>query len=310
MARAHADGPRGIEDLVRSVELAERANSPDALHTSLNNLANVLWQHGELDRASAALARAREAAERFGNSGGLVWLDIEDMLDRELRGDWDEALTAADAFLAQMADSRHYLQGPARDVRMLVLIGRGDVETAQREAELLLAHARAVQGEQIAPALADVARVLVAAGRRAEADTLISEVLEDHRDALGSHWLRELPLLLAELGRSDEYLAAVADLPRTLWLEAGASVARGELLEGADAYERLGARGAEAWARLLAAEALAARGLPDEAHDEAGRALAYFRKVRAAPYVRRGEALLVASPRTASGGGGPSASIS
>jgi hypothetical protein len=208
-----------------------------------------------------------------------------------------------------MDESRHFLQGPARDVRMLVLVGRGDVEAALHEAELLLPHARDVRGEQLPPGLADVARVFVAAGRRAEADELLTELLADHADDLGFHWLRDVPLLLAELGREDDYLAAAGEGQPTPWLKAGVAVARGELVAAADAYGRLGARATEAWARLLAAESLAAEGHEVEGRQQAARAAAYFREVRATPYLRRAEALLDSAAQAASGGGGPSASI-
>jgi hypothetical protein len=188
-------------------------------------------------------------------------------------------------------------------VRTIVFTARGELAAAEAEADLLLAHARDVTGEQLAPGLADAARTFYATGRRPEADELVTELLHDHRDDLGAHWLRELPLLLAEHGRADEYLAAAADARPSPWLDAGIAVARGVSADAADAYERIGARASEAWARLLTAEASG-----DAA--QAQRALEYFHSVRATPYVRRCEAVLGATPRAASGGIGPSASIS
>jgi tetratricopeptide (TPR) repeat protein len=295
MAHAANGDLRGIGELERSVEFAEASNSPDAIHSNLNNLANTQWTIGDLEGASASLARAREVNERFGHSGGLLWLDVEDMLDHELRGNWDEALARADAFLARAAGSKHYLDGPTRYVRALVFLGRGDLAAAQAEAELLLEHVREAGGEQLPSSLAFVARVLVAAGRQAEADALLEEVFRDHLASFASQWLRELPHLLVELGRGGEYLAAVANVPSSRWLEAGVAVAKGEFVEAAESYERIGARATEAWTRLLAAEALVAEGRRREADEQLGRALAFFRSVRAAPFVRRGELLLAAT---------------
>jgi tetratricopeptide (TPR) repeat protein len=308
MAHAALGDPEGIEELRRSVEFAEASSSPDAIHTALNNLANMQWLGGDLEGASASLARAREVDERFGNAGGLFWLDIEDMIDHELRGQWDEALAHADAFLERAGDSRHYLEGPVRFVRTLVFVARGELEAAQAEATLLLEHARDVQGEQIAPSLADAARVFVAAGRKAEADLLLAELFRDHRPSLGSAWLRELPLLLSELGRGDEYLAAAEGVPPSPWLDAGTAVAEGRFAEAAASYARFGARATEAWARVLAAEAFVADGRQDEADEQLDGALRFFRDARATPFVRRCEALAGASAQAASGGMGPSAS--
>ena len=303
LARVALGDAEGLELMRRSVELAEASKSPDAIHTALNNLANSQWRLGDLDGATASLARAREQNERFGSTAGLAWLDVEDMLDDELRGNWDAALGRADAFLEGLGGAKNYLEGPARDIRTVVFTSRGDVAAAEAEARLLLDHAREVTGEQIAPALADAARAFHAAGHRDEADELLAELLRDSADDLGSAWLRELPLFLVELGRADDYLTASEAASPSPWLDAGLAAARGELAEAADRYAAIGARATEAWARLLAAEKSG-----DEA--QAGRALEYFASVRATPYVRRCEALLGSSAQAASGGMGPSASIS
>ena len=114
----------------------------------------------------------------------------------------------ADAFLKGLGGTKNYLEGPARDIRTAVYTSRGDVAAAEAEARLLLDHAREVIGEQVAPALADAARAFHAAGHRDEADELLTELLRDSADDLGSAWLRELPLFLVELGRADDYLTA------------------------------------------------------------------------------------------------------
>jgi tetratricopeptide (TPR) repeat protein len=250
---------------------------------------------GDLDGASASLARAREVGERFGLSVGLLWLDVEDMLDDELRGNWDEALARAEAFLAREGGSKHYLDGPARYVRTLVFLGRGELAVVQAEAELLLEHVRETGGEQLPASLAFIARVFVGAGRQVEADALLDELFRDHVAFFAAQWLRELPHLLVELGRGGDYIAAAADIPSSPWLEAGLAVAKGEFVEAAESYERIGARATEAWTRLLAAEAFVAQGRRREADEQLARALAFYRAARATPFVRRGETLLAAT---------------
>jgi hypothetical protein len=75
--------------------------------------------------------------------------------------------------------------------------------------------------------------------------------------------------------------------PGHLWLEAGRSAAAGDLARASEIYGSMGARFAEAWAALLAAE----RG--DTSRLDA--ALAYFEKQQATPYVQRCRALMQAS---------------
>ena len=74
------------------------------------------------------------------------------------------------------------------------------------------------------------------------------------------------------------------------WRTAGVAAAQGDLVTAADAYERIGSKFVEAWARLLAAEA----GCPDS-DVQLARAQAYFERIGATPYLRRCEALLTAS---------------
>jgi tetratricopeptide (TPR) repeat protein len=217
------------------------------------------------------------------------------MLDDELRGNWDDALARAETFLAGAGGSKHYLDGPARYVRTLVFLGRGDLAGVQAEAELLLEHVRESGGEQLPSSLAFIARVFVAAGRQVEADALLAELFRDHVAFFPSQWLRELPHLLVELGRGGDYVAAAVDLPFSPWLEAGIAVAKGEFVEAAESYERIGARSTEAWTRLLAAEALVGQGRRHEADEQLARALAFFRQARATPFVGRGETLLAAT---------------
>ena len=287
--------PSGLDDLRRSVALAEAASSPDALHTAYNNLANMHWRLGQLDAASECLRHARLADERFGYTSGLRWLVAEDMLGHDLRGEWDEALRLADAVIAAAAESPHYHESSARMVRAEIRLGRGDLDGALSDSERGLALGREAKDAQLAgPALLFRARVLVGAGRQRETDELLVELLRGHD--LADCWLHHLPLLLAELGRGGEYLAALGDEhPATPWLEAGVAAASGELGKAAAVYEEIGARAAEAHARLLLAEVLLAEGRRPEADADLHRSLAYFRSIRATAFTSRGEALLTAT---------------
>ncbi len=295
MSRVCLGDPSGLDDLRRSVALAEAASSPENLHRAYNNLSNMHWRLGQLDAASECRRQARLADERFGYAAGLRWLVGEDMLDHDLRGEWDEALALADSVIAAAAESPHYHEGPARITRAEILLGRGDVDGALVDSERGLALAREAKDAQVlGPALLSRARVLVGAARQQEADGLLVELLRD--PDLADCFQHQLPLLLTELGRGREYLATLGDeQPATPWLEAGRAAASGDLRRAAAVYEEIGARAAEAQARLLLAEALIAERRRAEADAELARALAYFRSVRATAYTSRGEELLAAS---------------
>ena len=303
LARVALGDSEGLELMRRSVELAEASKSPDEIHTSLNNLANSQWRLGDLDGATESLARAREMNERFGSTAGLAWLDVEDMLDDELRGNWDAALSRAEAFLERLGGATNYLEGPVRDIRTVIFTSRGEVAAAEAEARLLLDHAREVTGEQLAPALADAARAFHAAGHRDEADALLAELLRDSADDLGSAWLRELPLFLVELGRADDYLTASEAASPSPWLDAG--------LGGRARRARGGGRPVCGDRRARDGGVVAVARGGEVRRRGAGRARARVLRLGARDAVRaamRGVARLAA--QAASGGMGPSASIS
>jgi hypothetical protein len=98
-----------------------------------------------------------------------------------------------------------------------------------------------------------------------------------------------------QLGRGGDYLAAAKDLPSTPWTEAARAAAGGDLGSAANLYARIGARAAEAEARLLHAEALVREGRRAEANAELDRALPYFRSVDAVAFIRRAERLVAAT---------------
>ncbi len=294
MARVTLGDRSGLDDLRRSVVLADASRSPETLHNAYNNLANMHWRLGQLEEASAALGKALAADERFGYAGGLQWLFGESMLDHHLRGEWDESLRMAGEIIAAAAESRHYHEAPARILRAEIQLGRGYLDDALTDTELGLALAREAGDDQVVgPARLHRGRALIAAGRRQEGEAFLSDLLEEND--LADPWLHQLPLLLAELGRGPEFLAALGDVPETPWIEAGREAAAGHFAEAAAAYATIGARAPEAQARLLYAEVLAGEGRRTEADAQLKPALLYFRSVRATALTRRGEALLAAT---------------
>src|SRR6185312_1675870 len=174
-------------------------------------------------------------------------------------------------------------------------IVQGDLALALRDSDRALEIAREVQDpQQLHPALLSRARALFNDGRRDESNTLLDELLAA-RPALNEYWFRELAWVLLEHGREAEYLEAAEGEAITPWLEAGLAVARHDFPAAAAHYERIGAKGTEAVARLHVAELLIGQGDRGAADAELRQARAFFLSEEADPYLRRCEALLAAA---------------
>jgi hypothetical protein len=283
MTRVYEGHPDGIVELEQSVERAAQAGSVFHTHSALNNLANALWHIGRLEEGSARIREARALCERYGFSTALAWNDAELVYDAMYRGDLDEVVAGATELLARRAEGSRYQERPVLATRARALLARGRLEEALGDAELALAGFRESGTDaQVAPyLLTGVAQCFRAAGREAEADALLAEAGPTDEDVY------DVPLELIELDRGSEYLAMTDGRPGHAWQEAGRAAASGDLAQAAEIYGRIGARYAEAWAALLAAE----RGETSRLES----ALAYFEEQHATPYVQRCRALLQAS---------------
>jgi hypothetical protein len=296
--RAARGDERGLADLERSVELGLKLNDPLIVHLGLNNLANMHWHFGRIAEGAGKLGLDREIQERFGltpESGNIRWLEGEEVLLLELSGAWRQCLAAAREYLEGLGDERYYMVGPILLASSIVRLALGDLPGALADSQRGLEFAREVgDPQQLHSALLDRARALVFDGRRREADELLNELLA-MSPQLNEWWFRDLPWLMLDLGREAEYLELVRAGPQTLWLEAGAAVAGRDFAAAASMYERAGAKGAEAVARLHAAEDAVAGGRRSQADAELARAQPFFEAERAEPYLRRCQALLAAA---------------
>jgi class 3 adenylate cyclase/tetratricopeptide (TPR) repeat protein len=285
MARARSGDLDGIEDIERAVERAERSGSIFHHHSALNNLANMLWSVGRLDEGSTRIHEARALCERYGFTSALLWNDAELAYDATYHGEIQAALAATNGFLANDWSQLGYQLRPILGTRALALLSLGRTGEALADAEQALAGVRESGADaQVAPfVLAIAAQCFRAAGRDTEADSLLVEAIAVGVDPDFFY----LALHLVELGRGDDYLALMEGVPDVVWLEAGRAAASGDLVRASEVYGAFGARLAEAWAALLAAE----RG--DTSRLDA--ALAYFEEQQATPYVERCRALMQAS---------------
>src|SRR4051812_18246888 len=171
-----------IADVEQSVERAAKAGSLFQLHSSLNNLANLLWQVGRLAEGSERIHEARALCERYGFASALTWNDAELVYDSFFRGDLEHAISLANSFLERGSDVVGYQLRPVLAVRALALLAQGRLQEATADAR------QAVAGQREAGRDAQVEGVILltgaqcarAEGRDPEADELLAEVLAGH----------------------------------------------------------------------------------------------------------------------------------
>jgi tetratricopeptide (TPR) repeat protein len=288
----------GLKDLEQSIVITQ-PGSYERLRGFIN-LASTVSELGELQWSFDLHEEGLREAERFGSVRSQSWLEAEISVDDLYRGRWDEALARIEGFIQDVeAGKPHYMEAAVRDARALVRLGRGDVAGALADSEYVLSLTREVKDPQIVhPALAIQSRILLEAGRRAEASRYADELLA--MLALGktgfiSFWGVGFAFVLTGLGRAEELEPAIGSRTVTRWQTAALAYAAGRIEESADLLDEMGAVVDAAYARMRAAEACAAEGRRPEADAQLQRALAVFREIGATAYVNEAESLFAAS---------------
>jgi tetratricopeptide (TPR) repeat protein len=286
---------RGADDLTESLRIALARNSPESLRASLN-LGNLHSHFGNLEESFRVQSEGRREAERFGDTAGIQWFATERSWELYWRGEWDEAVELATSLLADVEAGapRLNLESAARLIRSWVEFARDRLDAALAELTQLCELVREADFLQMKlPALALRARVLAAAGRDDDARADVDELLDAWREraAGGAYWTVDLAFAAVDLGCAAEVEGALADAGETRWVEAARAVLRGEYVDAAELFARIGSRPDEAVARLAAATSR-----PQAPQDGSGpqleQALEFFRKVRATRYLNEGERLL------------------
>jgi len=296
MARVQIGDRGGFEDLERSIEIADAINSVESARAR-GNMASSLGDLGELERAFDIVEEARVRAERFGLDDWLLWLRSESAVPEYCRGNWDDAVRVVDELIQEFEEHPFWAESPCRLLRGVIRLARGDGHGAREDAERALELGRAGKDPQVVwPALALVARVCVSSDPE-RAGALVSELLSDWKErgcprAAEISWMSDAALVLSELGREADFLDAPQPNDPSWWRQAADAVLSGDPLRAAEIYGQIGDRPDEAHARLLAAELLLTQGRRAEADVQLEQALSFWRSVRAAAYVREGEALL------------------
>jgi class 3 adenylate cyclase/tetratricopeptide (TPR) repeat protein len=281
----------GRDDIERAVEIGEAASSP-LTPGALNNL-GVVIDTTDLRRVQSLYREAVHQAERFGDHRILRFLRGNLIPVHWVLGEWDEALAAADLFIAECEASPHVLEGPTRQFRGFVEIARGKRDVAFEDLTKGLELARQQTGfpEDLIPALVRYAWALSQVGRISEAKTAFSSAVPLlHRYPYARTWT--VPELAWDLGRAGDIRDVFEQLPPTPGHRAMVAVLTGDFTHAADLYAEAGILLFEAESRLRAAEQLVETGRGDEAHRQLERALAFYRSAGAPLFVERGERLL------------------
>jgi class 3 adenylate cyclase/tetratricopeptide (TPR) repeat protein len=296
-------GQQGMDMLDEGIALATRINAIGEVVRGLNNKAAQHIIYAQLEEGRETVNQLRALAERYGYLGFLRFVDGgPEIGNRYQAGDWDGALACADAFLAGVeAGSPHYQAGGAYAFRGLMRLARDDEAGALSDAaQARELGPRAGDPQAHVSSLSICGLVYEGVGDRAR----VAEIADDLLRTIGSlpdvGWSvvvsPELALVARGAGQENELRSIFARTPKyTRWLVAAEAIVEGDLRGAAEVLGESGARPMEAFCRLRAAEALVAEGRRAEADEQLRPALAFYRGVGAARYVREGEALLAAS---------------
>jgi tetratricopeptide (TPR) repeat protein len=288
----------GLADLEASIATANEANAQRDAARGWINLSSMSYLLGDLRRAREQHDRGMEVSERHGLGGQQRWLRGSLPVLLYHSGRWDEALRAADDFIAEVeAGVPHYQEMETRDVRSSIRLARGDIDGALDDSAKSLAMARGAKDPQaLHPAVGNRARILFQTGYRAGALALMEELLgivsAHGHDLTMATWFVSAAFVLGAENRGAELIDLAEAAPSTLWIEAGKAIVLGNLAEAAETFAAIGSRTEEAFARLREAERLIAAGGQSEAEVQLGRALAFYREARATAHIGEAEALL------------------
>jgi predicted ATPase/class 3 adenylate cyclase len=293
----------GFEDMERSIAVAEEAGAYLELVRAHSNYGAMLANTGDIRAAAERHRHTLALARRYGIARLIRWVRASLISSEWSLGNWDDALAAANAFIAEVeAGSPFYQESQVRWTRADIRLSRGDLDGALEDGSRALAHSRALGDPQaLHLGLCSAAFLHARVGNMRQAAALVDEVLGIARTGAGEKvvFWHALAFPLAALGRGAELVeAADADRRPSLWGEAARAFAAGDPAGAAELSAEIGSLPWEAYCRVRAGERLLAEGRTGEAEAQLQRALAFYRSVGATRDVEEIERLKAAqTPR-------------
>jgi tetratricopeptide (TPR) repeat protein len=290
----------GHEELRLAIEIAKEAHAIAELFRGYNNLGASCGGFGDYRGSVSAWLPGLELVDRYRGLPSAEYLRGHRLTMAFVEGHWDELERLAAEFFAEN-DPAEYRSAAVHEMLARVRLGRGNLESAFKEADLSLAIGRRAQDPQrLQPALAAMATTMLASGRIDECNRCIDELLELDPFRVGSLTVfgvvLELAWVMSGVGRSDEYLRAAATTGRqSRWLEAGTAFARDDVVRSAEICVLIGMPACEAFARLLAGRSLSGQGKRDQAVAQLRMAIDLYRPMGATAYVEETERSITGS---------------
>ena len=124
VAKANAGDLSGLDDLRTSLDIAAEHNLPEA-RRALNNLASMVYAHGDIRGAEAFSRESHEVSERFGMFAAAYWDRAELTMYAYYAGRWDDAMTELDSLIAQSEEERGTTWRPCAAISARECASRG-----------------------------------------------------------------------------------------------------------------------------------------------------------------------------------------
>jgi class 3 adenylate cyclase/tetratricopeptide (TPR) repeat protein len=290
--------PRGLDDLEAGRELARRVSRPEYLRAT-GNLASVLVNVGQLQRALELQREGLELARELGFEEPTRWLSTEIAISLELAGDWGEARAIVDELIPAFAQSPFWIEPQTRVCRARMLLAEGRVDEAVVDAERAAELVRTGGSFQsLCDPLAFRARLHTECGEADAAVQVNAALLNawtETRSVYLDNWLLDAWYVAWRTGDEEWLGDAISTMPPNAWLATAASMIDRDFAGAAAQLDEMGAASLAALVRLWAAEWLVEHGRTAQTAPFLERSLAFWRSVGASAYTRRGESMLAAA---------------
>jgi len=297
-ARGRTGDAGGIAEVEEGLSRAVATNSLVATSRAYNNLAILVIElQGDFRRGRALFEAALGVAERIGDRELWRFNRMTVARYEYVAGEWDTALEATEAFIAECDAGRSHLkETDARVCRALIRGARDDVDGALEDIARAVAHGRETESaEEHCGTLSECIGLCVQLRRAERAKELVENLIAiGHGTDHGLLW-PEFAMAAEEFGLLDLVRRKLAE-NEVDWVQTAVTrpIADDQLVRAADVASQQGILPLAADIRLRAAHRLAERSEPRLAEEQLRQALSFYSSVSATRYIRESEQLRAA----------------